>query len=202
MVTDLSWMRLGGTIDPKMALPQIPSWSWLSRAGGIDVDFWNRVHGHGKRLHCVVSDHIKILEVSITWSGDPMVSDLTSTNLIMEGPVRQIRLRVDPKGATFHPPYMNVEDEEPDFSKSPIPWRCAGQFDLEQERQDDLFTCLLVRSMTSPGEHAGYKLQETFLLLLPVPDSDDLTYRRIGIAMFRGGETEFGSAERKTICLI
>ncbi|KAF4973293.1 hypothetical protein FSARC_368 [Fusarium sarcochroum] len=200
LVTDLLWMRLGDIVDPSMAIPQVPSWSWLSRAEDINLDFWNRVHG--KSRDCIVNDPIKIMEVSVTWTGDPMVSDITSANLVIEGPVRQIRLRVDPKGATFHPPYMNVGDEEPDFSKHPIPWRCAGQFDLEQERQDDMFTCLLVRSVTSPVETAAYQLQETFLLLLPVPNSDDMTYQRIGIAMFRGHETEFGSAETKTIRLM
>ncbi|KAJ4244796.1 hypothetical protein NW762_014373 [Fusarium torreyae] len=200
LVTDLLWIRMGDIVDPTMAIPQIPSWSWLSRVGGIGVDFWNRVHG--RRLQRVVNDHIKILEVSITWTGEPMVSDLTSTNLIMEGPVRQIRLHIDPKGATFHPPYMNVGDEKPDFNKNPIPWKCAGQFDLEHEREDDLFTCILVRSVASPEEQATYQLQETFLLLLPVPDSDGMTYQRFGIAMIRGSESEFGSAERKTIRLI
>ncbi|RSL56746.1 hypothetical protein CEP54_008649 [Fusarium duplospermum] len=199
MMTELLWTRTGKLIDPSLALSGIPSWSWLSRTGEVYFDFWHRVTGT-KYLDKV--DHTNLVEASVTWTGEPMVSDLGATSLIVEGPIRQFRLRVDPKGRDYSQPYMNVGDEEPDFSKHPIPWRCAGQFDLEQEREDDMFTCLLVRSVTSSVKDAVYSLQETFLLLLPDPSSQDEAYRRVGIAMFRGNQTEFGSAERKRIRLI
>jgi hypothetical protein len=99
---------------------------------------------------------------------------------------------------------MNVGDEVQDFHNHPIPWRCAGQFDIEQDREDDLFTCLLVRSVT-PDHDAPlnrYRLQETFLLLLPVPSPEGLVYRRVGIAMIRGNEPEFRCAEIKRIQLV
>ncbi|KAH7121994.1 heterokaryon incompatibility protein-domain-containing protein [Dactylonectria estremocensis] len=200
LVTELLWMRTGELIDPSLALPGIPSWSWLSRTGEVYFDFWHRLTGT-KNL-AKVDDHTKVVEASVTWTGESMVSDLQATNLIVEGPIRQFRLRVDLKGRDFNPPYMNVGDEEPDFSTHPIPWRCAGQFDLEKDREDDLFTCLLVRSVTSSVKNTLYSLQETCLLLLPEPNSQGETYRRVGIAMFRSNKTEFSSAEKRKIRLI
>ncbi|RTE79428.1 hypothetical protein BHE90_006093 [Fusarium euwallaceae] len=200
MMTELLWTRTGELIDPSLALSGIPSWSWLSRTGDVYFDFWHRVMGT-KDLN-KVDDHTNLVEASVTWTGEPMVSDIEATSLIVEGPIRQFRLRVDPKGRDYSQPWMNVNDEEPDFSNGPIPWRCAGKFDLETEREDDLFTCLLVRSVTSSVKDILYTLQETFLLLLPEESSQGETYRRVGIAMFRGNQTEFGSAERKKIRLI
>ncbi|RSM04300.1 hypothetical protein CEP52_006882 [Fusarium oligoseptatum] len=200
MMTELLWTRTGELIDPSLALSGIPSWSWLSRTGDVYFDFWHRVMGT-KDLN-KVDDHTNLVEASVTWTGEPMVSDIEATSLIVEGPIRQFRLRVDPKGRDYSQPWMNVNDEEPDFSNGPIPWRCAGKFDLETEREDDLFTCLLVRSVTSSVKDILYTLQETFLLLLPEESSQGETYRRVGIAMFRGNQTEFGSAEREKIRLI
>lgn len=75
---------------------------------------------------------------------------------------------------------------------------------MEEGRQDDLFTCLLVRSVT-PGFESplhGYRLQETFLLLLPVSTPEGLDYRRAGIAMIRWNEPKFKSRELKRIWLV
>lgn len=199
IITDLLWVRTGELVGPSLALPGIPSWSWLSRTGGVDFDFWHRVTGPKHRGKVV--DHARVIETSVTWAGEPMVSDLQATNLVVEGLVRQFRLRVDPNARDYNPPYMNVGDEAPDFNKHAIPWRCAGQFDAENEREHDLFTCLLMRSVTLSEENAVYSLQETFLILLPEPSTQGAAYRRVGIAMFRGNKAVFGSAERKNIRL-
>jgi hypothetical protein len=201
LIDDLLWIRGGDVIDPSMSLPQVPSWSWPTRVWKISFRFFDRAMGG---LKYVAHDHMKIVETSIHWTGEPMVSDLLSTNLVVEGPVMQMRLRIDPRAKAFNPPYMNVGDEVQDFSDHPIPWRCAGQFDLEQDREDDLFTCLLVRSVTPDYEDPldGYRLQETFLLLLPVPTLEGIDYRRVGIAMIRGNAPKFRSAEIKRIRLV
>ncbi|KAM0266747.1 hypothetical protein ACHAPA_006523 [Fusarium lateritium] len=201
LVDDLSWIRCGDVVDPSMTTPHVPTWSWLTRARKVSFKFCVRVMGG---LRYVAHDHIKIVESSVDWTGEPMVSDLLSTNLVVEGPVMQMRLRVDPRAKAFNPPYMNVGDEVQDFSDNPLPWWCAGQFDLEQDRQDDLFTCLLLRSVTPDDKYPSnsYQLQETFLLLLPVPTPQGMDYRRVGIAMIRGNEPEFRLAEIKRIRLL
>lgn len=202
IVTDLLWLRSDNPIDSSIAPLKIPSWSWLFRAGEIRLDLWARVGGGTGKFADHVEDHTELIEASVTWAGSPMVSDLLTAKLVIEGPIKQMKLRIDPRARKFHPPYMNVGDEEPDFNLNPIPWRCAGQFDLEKEREDDLFICLLMRSVTWSGEDRTYNVQETFLILLPDPNGDGDTYQRIGIAMFRGKEATFGPAERRRIQLV
>lgn len=201
LIDDLLWIRCGAVANPTIPLPQVPSWSWLTRTGEVSFKFWFRAMGGCKYF---LHEHVKIVESSVDCTGEPMISDISSTNLVVEGPVMQMRLRIDPRAQIFNPPYMDVGDEVQDFHNHPIPWRCAGQFDLEQDREDDLFTCLLVRSVT-PDHDAPlnrYHLQGTFLLLLPVPTPEGLCYRRVGIAMIRGNEPEFRSAEIKRIRLV
>lgn len=200
LVDELLWVRYGDTVHPSRALSQVPSWSWLTRVGAIDMKFWTRSMGNGP---CVVKDHIKILEAGITWTGEPMVSDILSSTMVIEGPVREMRLRLDPKAKNYNPPYMNIDSEKPDFAKNPIPWRCMGRFDLEDEREDDLFTCLLVRSVTPEVRDAPvFACQETFLLLVPVSSSLGTVYQRVGIAMIRADKTEFESAETRPLRLL
>ncbi|KAF0638650.1 hypothetical protein FPSE5266_04709 [Fusarium pseudograminearum] len=166
----------------------------------INFRFWARSMGKDPSI---IRDHIKIIEAGITWTGEPMVSDIVSSTMIVEGPVRQMRLRLDPRTKNFNPPFMNVGNEEPDFSETPVPWRCPGRFDLEDEREDDLFTCLLVRSVSPESRDSlAYPYQETFLLLVPVSTSEDTAYNRVGLAMIRGDQSEFASAETKKIRLL
>ncbi|KAF5669951.1 heterokaryon incompatibility domain-containing protein [Fusarium heterosporum] len=201
LVDDLLWIRNGRLTDPSTILSQVPSWSWLSRVRKIDFGFWHRVMA---RYEYVACDHIEILGCSVTWTGQPMVSDILSTNLVVEGPVLRMKLRIDPQAKVYNPPCMNVGDEAPDFSSHPIPWRCLGQYDIEDDRQDDMFTCLLVRSVTPKYEKLpyGHGLQETFLLLVPVEDCEGTDYRRVGIAMIRGQESEFKSAPTQRIRIV
>ncbi|CAF3557597.1 unnamed protein product [Fusarium graminearum] len=200
LVDDLLWIRRGDTVHPSMALSQVPSWSWLTRVGTIDFRFWTRSMG---KYPSIIRDHVKIVEAGITWAGEPMVSDIVSSTMIVEGPVREMRLRLDHRTKNFNPPFMNVGNEEPDFSETPLPWRCPGRFDLEDEREDDMFTCLLVRSVSPESRDSlAYPYQETFLLLVPVSTSEGTAYNRVGLAMIRGDQSEFASAETKNIRLL
>ncbi|OBS24684.1 hypothetical protein FPOA_05224 [Fusarium poae] len=200
LVDELLWIRRGDTVHPSLALSQVPSWSWLTRVGEISFKFWSRSMGDDP---CTVQDHIEIVEAGITWVGKPMVSDILSSIMIVEGPVQEMRLRSDPRTKKFNPPFMNIGNEKPDFSDTPLPWRCTGRFDLEDEREDDMFTCLLVRSVCPKDRNSlAYPCQETFLLLVPVSTSEGASYKRVGLAMIRGDKTEFASAETKTIRLL
>lgn len=147
LINDLLWLRRGDVVDPSVPLPQLPSWSWLTPAREVSLKFWYRLMDGWKSF---VHDHVKIVDSSICWIGEPMISEISSTNLVVEGPVMQTRFRIDPRAKTFKPPCINVGDQVQDFSNHPITWRCVGQLDLENDRQDYLFTCLIVRSVT-PG---------------------------------------------------
>ncbi|KPA38066.1 het protein [Fusarium langsethiae] len=184
LVDELLWIRRDDVVHPSMALSQVPFWSWLTRVGQIDFRFWSRSMG---TYPCIVRDHIKIVEAGITWAGEPMVSDILSSIMVVEGLVREMRLRLDPRTKNFNPHFMNIDDEKPDFSETPIPWLCTGRFDLEDEREDDVFTCLLARSVSPEARFST---------------TEGTAYRRVGLAMIRGNKSEFTSAETKTIRLL
>lgn len=199
LLDELLWARFGDTVDPSNALASVPSWSWLTRVGTIYMTFWSRSMGYEPYD---IKDHANIVEADITWTGEPMVSDISSSTMILEGPTREMRLRLDPRSKRFNPRYFNVDDEQPDFREGPMPWRCAGMFDTEDDRDDDLFTCLLVRSVTlETCDFPTLRCQETCLILVPV-DSEGTAYRRVGIAMFRGEQPEFASAKTERIKLL
>ncbi|RFN48074.1 heterokaryon incompatibility protein-domain-containing protein [Fusarium flagelliforme] len=199
LIDELLWIRFGETTNPSNTLTSMPSWSWLTRVGTLDLSFWSRSMGNEP---CDIEDHINIVEADITWTGEPMVSDISSSTMIIEGPTREMRLRLDPRSKRFNPRYFNVNDEEPDFREGPMPWRCSGMFDVEDDRDDNLFTCLLVRSVTlKTRDFLMHRSQETCLILVPV-DSEGTAYRRVGIVMFRGAQPEFTSAETKIVQLL
>ena len=163
------------------------------------MTFWSCSMGHEP---CDIRDHAKIVEADITWTGEPMVSDISSSTMILEGPTRKMSLSLDSRSKRFNPRYFNVNDEQPDITEGRMPWRCAGMFDTEDDMDDDLFTCLLVRSVTlETRDFPEHRCQETCLILVPV-DSEGTTYRRVGIVMFRGEQPEFASAKTKRIKLL
>ncbi|PTD08133.1 hypothetical protein FCULG_00005829, partial [Fusarium culmorum] len=193
LVDDLLWIWRGDTVHLLWLYPRY-------HLGHGSLVFWTRSMG---KYPSIIRDHVKIVDAGIIWAGEAMVSDIVPSTMVIEGPVRQIRLRLDPRTKNFNPPFMNVGDEEPDFSETPLPWRCPGRFDLEDEREDDIFTCLLVRSVSPESRDSlAYPYQETFLLLVPVSTSEGTAYNRVGLAMIRGDQSEFASAETKKIRLL
>jgi hypothetical protein len=199
LIDELLWVRFGDTLDPSDALAQVPSWSWLTRVDSIHLEFWSRSIGGEP---CDVRDHTSIVEADITWTGEPMVSDISSSTMILEGPTREMRLRLDTRTKRFKPPCFNINDEELDFGTGPIPWRCRGRFDTEDDREDELLTCLLVRSVTLKAlDLPTSRSQETCLVLVPV-GSEATAYKRVGIVMFLGRQSVFSSAETKRIRLL
>lgn len=210
MIDDLLWLRGKHLVASTESLAFIPSWSWLSRAHNVDFDMWNRRLDDsvlGRRQE----DNTAVIEASIKWAGEPMLSNLLSSTLILEGPVKELKLRVDERARKFNPPYMNVGDEELEVKRAdqggnPIPWRCAGQFDNEIVREDHHYSCLLMRSRWFNREKDGFSVTEvieTFLILVGERRSDgDEVFRRVGIAMIRGEESMFSNASRTRIRLV
>ena len=199
MIDDLLWIRLRRDIaELRTPIYGIPSWSWLTRAKCVDFDCWKVGLAAGDEN--ISKDHTTVVEVGSEWAGEPMLSAIVNIHLVLEGPMKRMRLRVDPRARDFNPPYLNVGDEEPDLGENPLPWRCAGQFDRENVREDEMFTCILMRSAWRAGRRDGDFLLETFLMLLP--EQEEGVFRRVGLGTFRSGETLFGDAESKKIRLV
>jgi hypothetical protein len=201
---DLLWMRVGRLrLTDREAttthLPNIPSWSWLSCPKSISFDYWSS-WGDEDDPDIDIQDHAVLVEWDVTWSDLPLTSDVKSTRLVIDGPIREILLSVAPEAEDFNPPYFNVENEKPDFDKHPIPWRCAGQFDAESRRPPARYLCLLLRSRIHEKSN---RVHETFLILEPSSGHPTATaYRRVGIGSFTGQSPTFDSTVRRNLNLV
>jgi hypothetical protein len=86
MPRDLLWSRaLDSSVPTSSHLPTLPSWSWLSYPGKIS---WG---GNILSLFIPIglpTIHSVLLDWSLTWASEPLTSDIKSTRLIIEGPVR------------------------------------------------------------------------------------------------------------------
>lgn len=190
----LLWVRLGTLTAP--CAPGIPSWTWLSCNASVIFDHMQRsLAKDNKTIH----DHVVLRKCDITWSGLPNVSNVKSSELLIQGPVTDICLRVAPDIFSSFSAFEIQADDLND--SSPQRWSCSGQFD-DPAMAPDAFTaypCVLVRSVVDPGS-TFYRA--TYLILQPVTgSSDDATrelprYRRIGIGYFRGENRRFSSAEK------
>ncbi|KAK6221436.1 hypothetical protein LQW54_001538 [Pestalotiopsis sp. IQ-011] len=149
--------------------------------------------------------HTKLLDWNVSWSGTPLVSKITTAQFHLEGPMQEIVLSVAPEALDFNPPYLNVGDEVANFAERPIPWRCAGSIDRGYSDKKQGFMCLLVSSKERKNGAAPETfLHETVLLLKPVCTNDPktATYRRVGIANFRGFKRQFVDRTPRSIILI
>ncbi len=186
---DLLWMRLFSLPD---SIPdsKIPTWSWLSCPAGVVFDFFSWSMDNSD-----VQDHITVNDYELCWTGEPYVSDIKSSSLVITGPVKEAFLEIAREKS--NPPYFNVDHEIPNFAENPLPWRCAAQFDRECQRSPGKWLCLLIR--TRVVVDTGYR-SETFLILEQVcTETDKETFRRIGLGSFRGYNGSFDLSIRRTI---
>ncbi|KAI0387553.1 heterokaryon incompatibility protein-domain-containing protein [Hypomontagnella monticulosa] len=196
IIRDMLWLRIGKPIeDISLVLPNIPSWSWLSRCEDVSYSHWKQ---DGERLTSIIY-HAVMKKCRVSWTGTPYTSQIESTNLVLEGTIKEIKLSVPPEAAISNPPYMNVEDEVCDFSKSLWPWWCNGQFDFEEIRPPARYPCLLMYSQTSESTQR----REFFLILELVQQNADMNiYRRIGIGVFRNATSHFDLTDRRELQLV
>lgn len=78
--------------------PKWPSWSWLSIDGNIDYQTPFPLF-EDQHKDCYVFPTAELLSVSVQWSGEPMTTPITSSELTLQG--RSIELRVGADD-TFH----------------------------------------------------------------------------------------------------
>jgi hypothetical protein len=197
MIADLLWLRDRVLVEPYTATGGIPSWSWLTRAKNIVFDFWTTSETNEDNRH-TIRDDAQVVEARVEWSGQPLLSDISTTRLVLEGPVQQLRLRIDPRATDYNPPYMKIGDEEPELGGDRLPWQCAGIFDQEDVSEDEHFTCLLMRSMSTHGDDQA----RLGTMLILVPEQDGRVFRRVGIAMLTSSEVWFDNARRRRLELI
>jgi hypothetical protein len=93
-------------------------------------------------------------------------------------------LSVAPKGKGHNPPYLDADNEKPDFRKHPFPWRYAGQFDHGLRMSPTQYLCILLRSRVYKYEASIKEIKETFLILEPCLGTN--VYRPVGIGNFMG----------------
>lgn len=213
---DLLWMRvrdlpaLGGSATSTL---NIPSWSWLSCPTDISFHHWYPLDEEPPPVKngdssLSFKDELKVIDWSITWKPKTYPPEIDSAWLVIEGPVKKITLAVDSTSIAFNPPKINIGNEKPDFTKGPIPWRCAGQFDAENRMIPTSYLCLLVRSKYSYVYDEDIKKtrvswQETFMLLeLSIENGDAETYRRVGVADIRGENRTFDYTARRILRLV
>jgi hypothetical protein len=211
MIHDLLWLRGKDPISSKNGLSFIPSWSWISRAADVSFGLWTRRFGDDPPKF-QQDDITSIIQAKIDWAGEPMISDILSSALVLEGPLQEMILRVDPRALGYNPPYFNIGDEELEVKRvdqggDPIPWRCAGQFDNEIVREDNRYMCLLMKTVRSKdyGENrvVDTYVSETFLMLTEESSKDgDRTFRRLGIATVSGQDSMFSNAPRTKLRLV
>jgi len=197
---DLLWMRVGDLTvqeNGRNFLTNIPSWSCLSCPVEISYDFWRSREDEDEK-HLDIHDHITVLECDVTWTSEPLTSDIKYTKLVLNGPILDISLSIAPEAQDFKPPYFNIGSEKLDSEKHPSPWRCAGQFDTAVQAQLAPYLCLLVRSRMYKSTQWT---NETFLILEPSGSSPP-TYRRVGLGNFRGESLTFDPTIRRTLSLV
>ncbi|KAJ1335024.1 HET domain-containing protein [Microdochium nivale] len=172
---DLTWLNSSSRecVDKKDVLPEIPSWSWLSRSKCVVLDPW--YPSDATENPCQVTDHVILVDKHIVWEGVPLVSRLLYAELLLQGVVMNIRLTTPPEARIYNPPKLNVDDDiRRESLDEPMPWRCVGGFDEPSDDgnyqfPDDTYDCLLMHSMhrLEPNSITG----EVFLILEPVSAS-------------------------------
>ncbi|KAI3559243.1 hypothetical protein CABS03_07562 [Colletotrichum abscissum] len=205
LARDLAWIRNGQKKGP--GIPGAPSWTWFSCNAPIMVDDW----GFKFQRRFKVSNVLDLVAFGIEWKGIPMTSQIESCHLIIRGVVKSISVRIPPEAMLYNPPYMLLNDEETDFSKGPIPWTCSGRFDDPGHPVDSglPYPCLLLRTRMIEEAKVGTIFMDTFLILsrendpAKVKSTEHGSFRRIGIASFRGKDRIFvDNSDRKTVFLI
>ncbi|PVH76440.1 hypothetical protein DL98DRAFT_517907 [Cadophora sp. DSE1049] len=187
---DLLWMRRGtlGILEPDSRLRNMPSWSWLSCPTTINFDYWGASDAKsGKEQLQIVTDHASLADWNIQWVDEPLVSDLESSKVVIEGPVIELTFSTSPEGFGYRPPYLNINNEILDFERKKIPWRCAAQFDqfdAQDRRFPARYLCLLLRSRVYETE-TSFEVKEAFVILEPVDGSRDI-YKRVGQGTITG----------------
>lgn len=212
MHEDLTWMRIGtiqrhlhGSHSDLELLHEFPSWSPFSCHRTVEFNFFNKYDPK----KAASQQTVETLACNVEWSGKPFMSRLCSSNLVLNGPTREISLSEATEIRDCNPPYLNVDGEILDVKDHPRPWRCAVQWDQVGHRDPGRWLCLLLQRQSTSEYELG---RETFLVLETVKRSvDGFICRRIGMgSLGRSRYSMLGTEhphlfdlnERQTITLV
>jgi hypothetical protein len=165
---DLLWVKDDRSFS--CHLSNIPSWTWLSCSSPIFHD----VLGNTNHADLVIHDHVKIVEWAVNWTNEPLTSEIKSTRLVLDGPVRDIVLSVS-SNRIINPPDLDAGNETPRPEDRSRRRRYRGQFDNGIRIYPTEYLCLLLRTRGDESEQ-----EETFLILEPCLNTN--MHRRVGIA--------------------
>jgi len=195
---DLAWLRGGG--PPQMSdTAGLPSWTWLTCQGCVLYTVGDR-YADGDME---VVENLELLSWNVQWQGVPLTSPVSSAQVRVKGPVREIRIVPFAEGNRHLPPYFQVFDEilQPTAERK-FPWRCAGQFDAGEASVAATYLCLQL--LSEPRKSNFDYVREVFLILKPVKIENGMgtSYKRVGLARIWGESPTFDSTNTMSMVLV
>ncbi|KAH7038285.1 heterokaryon incompatibility protein-domain-containing protein [Microdochium trichocladiopsis] len=218
---DLAWLgrRWCAPTQRDFLLPNLPSWSWLSRGNEIEMGYQGVVEGD-----MAVDKHTLLVSKQILWEGLPLVSRLQHAELQLHGPLKQLRLTTDPEADYIHSSPLRINEGEhsggpdkawPGYDNGVLDTQPG---DTEQKYLNGCYHCFLLFSLT---ESAG--IRDFFLVLEPaccdspnlfcsatseqtMVDYHNRCFRRVGLAWtdrhILPSTSYFDDADKTTIRLV
>ncbi|KAI8944377.1 HET-domain-containing protein [Xylaria longipes] len=172
----------------------LPSWTWFGYQGDLSYTLWTTAGPDVLEVQ-----HTKLLYWDIKWTGVDNASAVQYTRIHIKGPVRDIPLASFDEGQKVYPPYLYAFGESVDFrGKTQVPWRCCGELDDRTRMKPSTYFCLFLFSCHRNSD----KIDEIFLILESVDNSDTSTFRRIGLGRIRGSERTFNINNQMSISLV
>ena len=175
------------------AQSNLPSWCPLSSDQPVRYDYWS--FDRTKDAH--TEYYVQIIDCEITWTGKEHVSEIRSSSLSVEGPVRYLTFSDVTEMEECDPPYFKVDGETIDDTQpvTPNKFRCAARFDIPRQKGTKKWFCLLLSRRATRGYELG---GENFLILVAVDnDSGEAQFRRAGIGSLgrRRDQVESGEVQ-------
>ncbi|KAK0740320.1 heterokaryon incompatibility protein-domain-containing protein [Schizothecium vesticola] len=195
---DLAWLRGGG--PPQMSdTTGLPSWTWFTCQGCVLYTVGGRYANQNRE----VMENLELLGWNVQWQGVPLTSPISSAQVRVRGPVREIRIVPFAEGNRYVPPYFQVFEEilQPTAERR-IPWRCAGQFDVGEASVAATYLCLQLLSESRKSNF--HYVREVFLILKPVEIANGMgmNYKRVGLARIWGETPTFDSTNTMSMVLV
>jgi hypothetical protein len=188
---DLQWMRTGSLPEKNgQILENIPTWSWLWCRGRVMFEPWF----YGPSQTSIIRNHIKVIHKSVEWAGKPFISQVKSSMLIVEAPMKELYIGRD-EGKNIFVGEVGVTEWTESSSSD-------ATFILDNEHDDEYlfktYPCMLARSQSS--ELNRKECVNVFIIFQQVPESTEgNTYRRIGIGSYTESAFSFDLNARRTI---
>ncbi|KAI1737170.1 HET-domain-containing protein [Xylaria scruposa] len=192
---DLAWIApSGGTRHEIAERMGLPSWTWLGFQGGFSYTLWST-----DKPGVLQIQHTELLDWDIKWAGVDNASAVQCARIRIKGPVRDIPLSSFDAGQKHTPPYLYAFGESIDhINKTSIPWRCCGELDDGTRMKPSTYFCMLLWSYHQSPD----RIEEIFLILENVHNSDIPIFRRIGLGRIWGSERTFDINNEISISLV